>query len=197
MMDSDPIEFIKGTLRDPAAVGSIIPSSKHLARQYVRDFEFDEETTVIELGPGTGPITQFYYDQMDNPDNYIGIEQDEDYVEVLRKRFPEFTFFAGSAEAMDEYAEEAGLGDSVDMIGSALPFATLPREVQETVFEKIDALLDEPGAEFRAVQLAHAWPVPSAVRFRARVDALLGPWARRDFVLRNIPPAFVMTWRRS
>ena len=193
MLDSNPVEFLKGTLRNPAAVGSIIPSSKYLAREYLRNFELDSESVVLELGPGTGPVTRLFYEQMPDPSQYLGIEQDADYVRVLKKRFPEMHFVAGSAEDAVEYLEEAGL-EGVDLIASALPYATLPDSVQKGIYEAIDELMT-PGTVFRTIQLAHAWPMASARRFRARMNRRYGQLSRSRLVWRNIPPAFVLTWR--
>lgn len=193
MLDSNPVEFLKGTLRNPAAVGSIIPSSKYLAREYLRNFELDSESVVLELGPGTGPVTRLFYEKMPDPSQYLGIEQDADYVRALKERFPEMNFVAGSAEDAVDYLEEAGL-KGVDLIASALPYATLPDSVQQGIYEAIDELMT-PGTVFRTIQLAHAWPMASARRFRARMNRRYGQLERSRLVWRNVPPAFVMTWR--
>ncbi len=194
MFDSKPIEFIKGTLRDPAAVGSIFPSSRYVAREYLRGVEFDEQTSVLELGPGTGPITELLYERMDAPGRYVGIEQDSGYVGVLEERFPEMHFVEGSAEDAVEYVEEVGLED-VDLIISALPFTTLPEPVQTRIYDQIDELMGD-GTIFRAIVLATAYPTSNSREFRDRMNQRFGPFTKRRFVWRNIPPAFILTWRR-
>ncbi|MFB6264281.1 MAG: class I SAM-dependent methyltransferase [Bradymonadaceae bacterium] len=193
MIEDDPLEFLKGTLRSPAEVGSIIPSSRYLAEEYVRDFDV-EDPAVLELGPGTGPITRVLLRETDDPSRYVGIEQDEEYVDVLREKFSdEAHFYHGSAEEMVDYVDDAGL-EEVDLIASALPFATLPQPVQARIYDGLEELMDE-GTWFRAVQLAHAWPAPSARKFRRAMNRRFGPFNRSQLVWRNIPPAFVLTWR--
>lgn len=194
MLDSKPIEFIKGTLRDPAAVGSIFPSSKYVAREYLRDVDFDEDTSVLELGPGTGPITELLYERMEAPSNYLGIEQDAGYVDVLEDRFPEMHFIEGSAEHSVEYLQESGIGD-VDLIISVLPFTTLPEAVRTCIYDEIDELMTE-GTLFRAIILSTAYPTENSRRFRRRMNQRFGEFERSPMVWRNIPPAFILTWQR-
>ena len=193
MFDSKPIEFLKGTLRSPAAVGSIIPSSKYLAREYLRDVDISEGRVVLELGPGTGPVTQLFYEAMNDPSLYLGIEQDHEYVRVLRERFPEMHFVVGSAEDSVDYLEDLGLRE-VDLIASALPFTTLPRDVQQRIYGQLEELMT-PGTIFRTIVLAHAYPMENARRFRQKMNRRFGEFSRSRLVWRNIPPAFVLTWR--
>lgn len=194
MFDSKPLEFLKGTIRNPAAVGSIIPSSQYLAREFSRGIDMGEESVVVELGPGTGPVTEHLNEVMPDPSRYVGIETDPGYVRVLKERFPQMTFFQGSAADSLDYLKEAGFEpEDVQLVASCLPFATLPEPVQLEIYEDIDAMMT-PGTWFRTIQLAHAWPMAQAERFRARMDERFGGVDRGRLVWRNIPPAFVLTW---
>ena len=193
LFESKPIEFLKGTIRNPAAVGSIIPSSKYLAREYIRGFDISQDKVVLELGPGTGPVTRLFHETMDDPGLYLGIELDEGYVSVLRERFPQMNFVCGSAEDSVAHLEDHGF-EGVDLIASALPFTTLPQEVQTRIYDQLDELMTE-GTLFRTIVLAHAYPVENARRFRRRMNRKFGQFSRSRLVWRNIPPAFVLTWR--
>ena len=192
MLKSKPIEFIKGTLRNPAAVGSIIPSSKYVARAYLRDTGIETDKTVLEWGPGTGPVTELIYERMEDPSRYLGIEQDEVYVDVLEDRFPEMHFARGSAEDSAALLEEVGL-EGADVIISALPFTTLPDEVNERIYSELEALMT-PGTIFRAIILATAYPTENSRQFRDRMSEMFGPFERSPLVWRNIPPAFILSW---
>lgn len=196
MFESKPLEFLKGTLRNPAAVGSVIPSSTYLAREYTRGIDFDEETVVVELGPGTGPITEQFHDVMPDPANYVGVEQDGDYVDILEERFPRMHFVQGSAEETVDYLDDLGFeAEDVDVVASVLPFATLPQAVQARIYDQLERMMTS-GTIFRAVQLAHAYPVENSRRFRRRMTRKFGPFTRSRLVWRNVPPAFVLTWEQ-
>jgi phospholipid N-methyltransferase len=192
MIGSKPVEFIKGTLRNPSKVGSIIPSSRHLAREFTRGVEVSDDAVVLELGPGTGPITEHLYEEMEAPQLYVGIERDSEYVDVLHRRFPEMTFVEGSAADMVEHVDSAGF-EGVDAIISALPFSTLPQHVMAQIYDGLEALM-EPGTTFRTVQYAHAFPMTSAERFRRRMNRLFGQHTRSRLVWRNIPPGYILSW---
>lgn len=193
LLESKPVEFLKGTLRNPAAVGSIIPSSQYLAREYTRGIDIEEDKVVLEWGPGTGPVTKHFHEEMEDPSLYLGIEQDQEYVDVLRERFPRMNFVCGSAEDSIAHLEDLGL-EEVDLIASELPFTTLPQAVQARIYEQLDELMT-PGTEFRAVILAPAYPTQNSRRFRRRMTRKFGQFERSPIVWRNIPPAFVLTWR--
>lgn len=192
MFESKPLEFVKGTFRNPAAVGSIFPSSKFVARAYLRGLDLGGETRVLEWGPGTGPVTELIYERMEDPSRYLGIEQDEGYVEVLEDRFPEMHFCQGSAEDSTAHLREVGL-EGADVIISALPFTTLPEPVRDRIYEELDALMT-PGTVFRAIILATAYPTENSRRFRRRMNRLFGPFDRSSLVWRNLPPAFILSW---
>lgn len=193
MFESKPIEFVKGTLRNPAAVGSIFPSSRYVARAYLRDLELGGDTRVLEWGPGTGPVTELIYERLEDPSRYLGIEQDEGYVDVLEDRFPEMHFYQGSAEDSMAYLREVGL-EGADVVISALPFTTLPEPVRDRIYEELKELMT-PGTVFRAIILATAYPTENSRRFRRRMNRMFGQFDRSPLVWRNIPPAFILSWR--
>jgi len=192
MFDSKPIEFVKGTLRNPAAVGSIFPSSRYVAEEYLRGLDLDAETRVVEWGPGTGPVTELIYERMGDPSRYLGIDQDDGYVEVLEERFPEMHFVQGSAEDSREYLGEIGL-EGADVIISALPFTTLPETVRARIYDELEGMMT-PGTVFRAIILATAYPTEQSRRFRRRMNRMFGQFVRSPIVWRNIPPAFILSW---
>jgi len=149
---------------------------------------------VIEFGPGTGAVTAQIAHRLPNPECYLGIERDAHFVEHLRDRYPDLPFVHGSAEEAVKHHAEKGLG-AVRAIICGLPFASLPGAVQDAVIDQVDELLT-PGAEFRTFQYVHAYTLPSSIRFRKRMAVRFGQMSRSPVVLRNLPPAYVLTWRR-
>lgn len=177
------------------SIGAVMPSSRTLACAMTRDLPLHEDACVVEFGPGTGPFTRAIADLLPSPAHYLGIERDPGFVALLRERFPELTIVQGSAEhAMTLHREHTK--PRVRAVVCGLPFASLPPSVQDKVIEAIDGLLDE-GGEFRTFQYVHAYPLPTAVRFRRRMSAIFGPCGRSSAVWRNMPPAYVLTWRRG
>ncbi|MCC6680247.1 MAG: SAM-dependent methyltransferase [Phycisphaeraceae bacterium] len=194
MTRQDSIEFVKAFLRHPAKVGAVAPSSPALAQQMVRDLHVQAGQTLIEFGPGTGSFTTAILAALPAGASYLGIELDEKFVALLRRRFTQAEFVHSSAEHAARLHQDRQL-PPVRAVLCGLPFASLPPTVQDAVIANLDQLLGI-GAEFRTFQYVHAYPLPTAVRFRRRMSQLLGPCRRSAAVLRNLPPAYVLTWKR-
>lgn len=181
-------------MRDPTRIGAIAPSSPSLAKAMVRGIDFSHRRTVLEFGPGTGPFTHALREALPDPSSYLGIERESKFVDLLRVRFPDMQFVCGSAEEAHAVHEKTGMNE-VGAIISGLPFASLPPKVQDGIIQSIDRLA-RPGCEVRTFQYVHAYALPAAVRFRRRMREHFGPHRRSAPVLMNLPPSFVLSWRR-
>ncbi|MCA8971690.1 MAG: SAM-dependent methyltransferase [Planctomycetes bacterium] len=183
-------------MKNPKSVGAIAPSSAQLADAMVRGIsELEPGSTVLELGPGTGAFTAAIRDSLPAGVHYVGIEIEGRFVDLLRERFPGLEFAHGSAANAGRIVDERGRRP-VRCVISGLPFASLPVEIQDGI---VTALLDvlEPGAVFRTFQYVHAYRLPKAVRFRKQMGELFGRLERSKPVLRNLPPAYCLTWQRA
>ena len=190
----DQVKFINSVLRSPASIGAVAPSSKTLARHMVKDFNIETGQHVLEFGPGTGPFTRALINEIPNKDAYLGIERDPRFVQHLAVHLPDMRVIEGSAEDVCEIIQQENI-KNVKAIISGLPFASLSATVQDNVINALDRLVT-PGCIFRTFQYVHAYPFPSAVRFRNRMNELFGPMKRSKPVVRNIPPAYVLSWSR-
>lgn len=196
MLSRDGLHFVRGMLRSPAYVGAITPSSAALARIMLRGIDLSDGACVLELGPGTGPITREIQRVITCPTRYLGIERDPNFVRVLVERFPAMRFVEGSAESAVDHLREAGL-QNLRAIISGLPFASLPRAVQDRIIDSIDRLMPPGGrVVFRTFQYLHALAMPAAVRFRGRMRQQFGPCRISRPIMLNLPPAVVLSWER-
>lgn len=182
-------------LRNPAAVGAVLPSSQALARRMVRGIDFNGSGAVLELGPGTGPFTAELQRQLKDRRHYLGIEINSRFIQLLRERYPEMNFVEGSAEEADRFFRERSL-PPLKAIISGLPFASLPIPVQDGILKSLDRLM-APGVTFRTFQYAHAMAMPAAIRFRRRMKELFGRGRISRPVLFNFPAAVVLSWQRE
>ena len=198
MSISDQIKFLAAFARNPKHVGAIAPSSDALAAAMVEDLQISANKTIVEFGPGTGSFTKAInkrFAKQGCEGNYLGIERDEAFVRHLRRRFPDMNFVHGSAEKLPIYHQKSDL-PPVGGVVSGLPFASLPITVQDSITSMLDDLL-LPGTVFRTFQYVHAYPLPTAVRFRRRMQNLGLKMARRKVIWCNLPPAYVLTWTRA
>ena len=53
----DEVRFLRSWIEKPLRMGAVMPSGKVLARTMAQYVDVDSTAPVIELGPGTGAIT--------------------------------------------------------------------------------------------------------------------------------------------
>lgn len=189
----DTVRLAQAFLRNPRNIGTLFPSSAVLARRMVEGLPLSSHGAVLELGPGTGPLTRALCDKLADPSRYLGVDINAEFVGLLKRKFPQFRFVCGSAHQAQEHLSAHG-HDEVRAIISGLPFASLPEPVQNEIMDGLSCLL-KPGVEFRTFQYVHALRLPAARRFRREMTRRFGRPAVSKPVLWNIPPAVVMTWR--
>ena len=160
----------------------------------VKPIQWDHGVKIVEFGPGTGPFTQELLDRLPGVGRYLGIERDPVFLEMLRSRFPEAEFLGDSVENLLQILEDRELFP-VDHIVSGLPFASFPTDVILRVLDAAESALS-PGGTFTTFQYLHAYGLPSARFFRKEMARRFGRGPASQFELRNIPPAFVFTWRK-
>ncbi len=188
----DNLHLFLQFLRSPLAVGAVAPSSRILARAMLERIPFQPGRTIIELGPGTGAFTREIACRMPAGMRYIGIEKQQRFVDLLRRRYPNMTFIRGNAEHLPELLAKEKLPAPNDVI-SGLPFAWLPPSVSERILNVTREVLAPLGG-FTTFQYVHAYPLPTGRWFRRRMFDLYGAQVTKRMVWRNLPPAFVLRW---
>lgn len=192
----DGMRFFGRFLSSPGSVGAILPSSRYLADAMVRDLKLEEGDLVVEYGPGTGPMTLAIQKLAlaSRGIHYLGIELDEGFHAALQTRFPEMAFALGSVVDVERLLEDRGYSKAKAII-SGLPFASLPVGVQEGIVEGTNRVLADEG-EFRTFQYLHAYGLPTARRFRAMMADRFAGFHRSAPVLRNVPPAYILSYHK-
>lgn len=186
------LEFLQAFLKNPLKVGAIAPSSPELAAEMLHGIEPDDHNIVLELGVGTGAITKFLRQAIPSRSSYLGIELDGGLVETLSRKYPDMNIVCGNAADAYRIHQESGLG-KVRYVVCCLPFVSLPREVSESVIAEIQKFMDE-GCELRIFQYAHGYFLPPAIKLRESLRSRYGKSRRSPLVLKNVPPAFTLTW---
>ncbi|MFO1300942.1 MAG: methyltransferase type 12 [Burkholderiaceae bacterium] len=180
----DRLAFLKGFLRQPKGVGSVIPSSRFLERKMVRMAGAAQADSVIELGPGTGGTTRAILAAMPETATLLAIELDPAFADHVRNIDDRrLIVHQGSAEHLAELIAAHRLR-APNAILSGIPFSTMPEDVGTRIIEAIRDVL-APGGCFVAYQFR------GAVAERAR--PILGePDVSPEFL--NIPPMRVYRW---
>lgn len=183
--------FLRDFLKDPVAIGAISESSKAMARAMMEDLKINFGDPVMEFGPGTGVFTKKIREKTNI---YLGIERNLRFTQLLDRRFPDMKFVNGLAEDGFSHYKATGLPPPKVII-CGLPLAIWVDELQDAIIENLENLMT-PGCVFRTFQYAHSFAFPLAIRFRHKMNLLCGQYERSPIVLRNLPPAFILTWQR-
>jgi phosphatidylethanolamine/phosphatidyl-N-methylethanolamine N-methyltransferase len=181
----DEMQFIRTWIEKPLSTGAVMPSSKALARTMARYVAPDETGPVIELGPGTGPVTEALVEHGVDPARLILVEFNPDFCRLLRTRYPRATVVQGDAYRLRRLLETY-VRSPASAIVSGLPLVTKPVRTRLRLISDAMALL-APGAPFVQFTYAMVTPIPKALNgIKAEASELI--WL-------NVPPARVWVYR--
>src|SRR5215469_17890762 len=96
----DEVRFIRTWIEKPLSIGAVTPSSRVLARAMAAYVDPRVDGPIIELGPGTGPVTEALVAQGIDPARLILLEFDPHFCRLLRERYPAATVVQGDAYSL-------------------------------------------------------------------------------------------------
>jgi phosphatidylethanolamine/phosphatidyl-N-methylethanolamine N-methyltransferase len=183
----DGVRFIRSWMEKPLAIGAVTPSSRMLARRMARYVDPKTDGPVIELGPGTGPVTEALVAHGVDPGRLVLVEFNPIFCQLLRARFPAATVIQADAYGLRRVLAALLRQPAAAMV-SGLPMFTKPVRTRVRLLREALSLL-VPGAPF--VQFTYA-VVPPIPRSFAGVTA-----EASERIWMNLPPARVWAYRRA
>ena len=117
--------FLRKFLQKGRGISSAVPSSKAMVAGLLRYVDFSRPATIVELGAGTGPITEGILARLQPFHRFVAVENDSDFCEILRRRFPDVTLLQSDATMIARPLERMGIS-KVDYVISGLPSPNLP-----------------------------------------------------------------------
>lgn len=181
----DEMRFIRTWLENPLSTGAVMPSSKALARTMANYVDPQSTGPVIELGPGTGPVTEALVQRGVDPKRLVLVEFDADFARLLRTRYPAATVVQGDAYRLRRLLSETVREPAAAMV-SGLPLVTKPLRTRLRLMSDALSIL-APGAPF--IQFTYA-PVPPIPKGLAGIKA-----ESSETIWLNLPPARVWVYR--
>lgn len=186
------LAFFRQWLKDPRRVASVAPSGRQLARMMAGALPRDA-CSVIELGAGTGAITEALIDDGIVPDRLLIVEMNAVLHRMLQRRFPGAHVACADARNLGELVEcHAGFAaGGVDAVLSSLGLLAMPIATQRDIVAAAFRVL-RPGGVFVQYTYGLAGPLAEEVRWRLglRCDQVGLAW-------RNLPPARVFVYTRA
>lgn len=205
------VEFFRQYRRRFETTGAVAPSSRFLARALARPLERHKgPARVLEVGPGTGAVTRRIVRLIKPDDRLDLVELNGTFADVLERRFADDASFRRISDraSVHRCAIQEFQGDGqYDFIISGLPFNNFPPELVREIFGVFFRLLSPSGvlSYFEYMYMRPLRRLVSNPAGRRRLDELnvvlsehLGRHRfRRDWVLVNVPPAWVQHLRRA
>jgi phosphatidylethanolamine/phosphatidyl-N-methylethanolamine N-methyltransferase len=181
----DEMQFIRTWMEKPISTGAVMPSSRVLARAMARYVDPNSTGPVIELGPGTGPVTEALVQHGVDPARLVLVEFNPDFCRLLRTRYPAATVVQGDAYRLRRLLE-THVDEPAAAVVSGLPLVTKPLRTRLRLISDAMSLLAE-GAPFVQFTYAMLPPIPKELSgIRAEASELI--WM-------NLPPARVWVYR--
>jgi phosphatidylethanolamine/phosphatidyl-N-methylethanolamine N-methyltransferase len=184
----DEVRFIRSWLEKPLSIGAVSPSGRVLARTMARYVNPELPGPVIELGPGTGPVTEALVERGVHPTRLLLVEFNPVFCRLLRTRYPEATVVQGDAYRLKPLLENLVRQPAAAVV-SGLPLLTKPVKTRLRLVHDAFALM-HPDAAF--VQFTYSMTAPPIPRGLARVDV-----EASERIWMNLPPARVWAYRRT
>lgn len=146
--------FLRGFIKHPVMVGSIIPSSKATIDKMLGPVDWANCKLFVEYGPGVGTFTEHVLERMAPDATLIAIDTNPDFIRYLRQKFSDSRLFpvTGSAADVRQIIADCGF-DHADYVLSGLPFSTLPPGIGPKIAEETAAAL-RPGGAFLVYQFS-------------------------------------------
>ncbi len=181
----DEVSFLRSWLERPLSIGAVTPSGKMLARTMARYVDPASDGPVVELGPGTGAVTQALVEAGVAPSRLVLVEFNPTFCRLLRARYPEATLVQGDAYSLRRLLETLLIQPAAAVV-SSLPLVTKPIKMRlRLIRDALDLML--PGAPFVQFTYSVAAPLPRRLGDFS-VEASERIWM-------NIPPARVWVYR--
>ena len=182
--------FVAAWLRSPLKMGACLPSSRTLARAMARQVDISRAGSIVELGAGTGVVTQALLEVGIPKNKLLVIEREEKLYALLGTVFPDLPLLCADAMDLDEVLKDNGI-HKVNAIVSSLPFLMMPAQVRGIIEEQMAKAI---GLDGIIVQFTYGHKSPISPSELNRYG-LVGK--RVKLVLANVPPAHVWVYKRG
>jgi phosphatidylethanolamine/phosphatidyl-N-methylethanolamine N-methyltransferase len=183
----DEVRFLRSWIEKPLHMGAVMPSGRVLARTMAQYVDVNSSGPVVELGPGTGAITNALIEHGIDQKRLVLVEYNPGFCALLRDRYPQAKVVQGDAYALRDSLWDV-LSVPASAVVSGLPLVTKPMLTRLKLIR--DAFLAlAPGAPFVQFTYSVAPPIPKSLP-GVSTEASERIWM-------NLPPARVWVYRKG
>jgi phosphatidylethanolamine/phosphatidyl-N-methylethanolamine N-methyltransferase len=181
------LHFLRSVLTAPVRTGAQWPSGKALCRAMAAAVDTGVPGPIVELGPGTGVVTEALLARGIPASRLILVEYSPAFSKLLAERYPGVRLIQGDAYALAEHVRRLGLAPPAAVV-SSLPLLTQPPARRLELLGAALRLM-HPAGVFVQFTYFRDSPVPiDGTGIAAKVSPRI--WL-------NIWPALVYSYRRG
>lgn len=184
---ADVIRFLRSFVTAPMRTGAQWPSGKALSRAMAEAVDLAVPGPIIELGPGTGVVTEALLARGVPPERLTMIEFSPQFVKLLSQRYKNVRLIHGDAYALPEHVRKLGLGPPAAVV-SSLPLLTQPPARRLELLRAALRLMNPEGVFVQFTYFRDS-PIP--------VDGVGVVTTVSPRIWLNIWPALVYSYRRG
>jgi phosphatidylethanolamine/phosphatidyl-N-methylethanolamine N-methyltransferase len=185
---TDSTLFLQEWFANPQRTGSLAPSSPQLGAAMAQWLPDNPESFVLELGPGTGAVTDALIKRGLREDRLVAIERNPKMARLLRDKFPRAQIISGDAWHLDHLLRSRREPiASVGAVISSLPLLNFPPAEAEALTQKIRAVLEPDGNWVQYSYHLGKNQIRGAASFKLRASKIV--WL-------NFPPARVSVFHK-
>jgi phosphatidylethanolamine/phosphatidyl-N-methylethanolamine N-methyltransferase len=186
-LNRDEFRFLRSMVEKPLTVGAFAPSGRALARVMANYVDPASAGPIVELGPGTGPVTEALVERGIPPERLTLVEYDPEFCQLLSRRYPAATVVQGDAYNLQQTLAGV-LREPAAAFVSGLPLFNKPLKMRLDLLDQAFHLMgsNAPFVQFTYHTIS---PIPRS-HGRVRSEASGRVW-------RNFPPARVWVYRKE
>jgi phosphatidylethanolamine/phosphatidyl-N-methylethanolamine N-methyltransferase len=183
----DEVRFLRSWIEKPLHMGAVMPSGRVLARTMAQYVDINSKGPVVELGPGTGAITNALIEHGIDQKRLVLVEYNPGFCALLRDRYPQAKVVQGDAYTLRDSLWDV-LSAPASAVVSGLPLVTKPMLTRLKLIRDAFVAL-APGAPFVQFTYSVAPPIPKSLP-GVSTEASERIWM-------NLPPARVWVYRKG
>jgi phosphatidylethanolamine/phosphatidyl-N-methylethanolamine N-methyltransferase len=189
---ADSARFIRQWIENPRLIGAVSPSGPALAKRMASFVEVDRDGPIVELGPGTGPVTQALLARGVPASRLLLVEYEPRFCRMLGERYPGVRIVQGDAYGLKKTLE-GKIDGQVATVVSSLPLLVRPERDRVELLHQAFELMGDDGLFIQFTYGLTKSPMP------LHAHGVSGYYVGKGStpILMNIPPARVWRYRKA
>ena len=189
---ADSARFIRQWVENPRLIGAVSPSGPALAKAMASYVDLKKEGPIIELGPGTGPVTQALLARGIAPERLVLVEYEQGFCHLLAERYPGVQIVQGDAYSLKNTLKNKLSAQPITVV-SSLPLLVRPERDRVELLHQAFELMGPDGLFIQFTYGLTKSPMP--MHAHSITGAYVGKGSAP--ILLNIPPARVWRYRKA